>query len=117
METPLSPLNPRDYLILLSLSERPRHGYGLLKDIARLTENEVHFDPANLYRSLKRMIKQELVTEMSPPPDAKEGDTRRRYYGITNSGARTVQAEAARLARLTKVAQERNLVPDSEAPA
>ncbi len=117
METPLSPLNPRDYLILLSLSERPRHGYGLLKDIDRLTENEVRFDPANLYRSLKRMIKQELVTQMSPPPDAKHEDPRRRYYGITNLGARTVQAEAARLNRLTKVARERNLVPDSEAPA
>ncbi len=117
METPFSPLNPRDYLILLSLSDGPRHGYGLLKDIARLTDAEVRFDPANLYRSIKRMIKQELVTEMSPPPGAKEGDTRRRYYGITNSGVRTVQAEAARLARLTKVAQQRNLVPDGEAPA
>ncbi len=117
METPLSPLNPRDYLILLTLSERPRHGYGLLKDIARLTEKEVRFDPANLYRSLKRMIKQELLTEMSPPPDAKQEDPRRRYYGITNLGTHTVQAEAARLARLTKVARERNLVPDSEAPA
>ena len=117
METSLSPLNPRDYLILLSLSERPRHGYGLLKDIARLTENEVRFDPAKLYRSLKRMIKQELLTEMSPPPDAGDEDTRRRYYGITNSGARAVQAEAGRLARLTEVARERNLVPDSEAPA
>ncbi len=117
MEAPLSPLNPRDYLILLSLSEGPRHGYGLLKDIARLTENTIRFDPANLYRSLKRMIKQELVTEMSPPPDAKDGDPRRRYYGITNLGGRTVQTEAARLARLTKVAQERHLVPDSEAPA
>ena len=57
METPLSPLNPRDYLILLSLSKSPWHGYGLLKDIARLTENGVRFGPANLYRSLKRMIK------------------------------------------------------------
>ncbi len=117
METPLSPLNPRDYLILLSLSEGPRHGYGLLKDIARLTEDEVRFDPANLYRSLKRMIKQELVIETSPPPDTKAGDTRRRYYGITTSGRRTVQAEAARLARLTKVAQARRLISDSEAPA
>ncbi len=117
METSLSPLNPRDYLILLSLSESPRHGYGLLKDIARLTEQEVRFDPANLYRSLKRMIKRELLTEMSPPPDAKQEDPRRRYYGITSLGARTVQAEAARLARLTEVARERNLVPDSEAPA
>ena len=117
MATSLSPLNPRDYLILLSLSESPRHGYGLLKDIARLTEREVRFDPANLYRSLKRMIKEDLVTEMSPPPDEPEGDARRRYYGITKAGARAVQTEAARLARLTKVAQERNLVPDSEAPA
>jgi DNA-binding PadR family transcriptional regulator len=117
MEIPLSPLNPRDYLILLSLSEGPRHGYGLLKDIARLTANEVRFDPANLYRSLKRMIKQGLVSETaSPDPHSDEGG-RRRYYAVTEVGSRTVQKEAARLDRLTRVARERALIPDSEAPA
>ena len=33
------------------------------------------------------------------------------------ANTRAVQAEAGRLARLTEVARERNLVPDSEAPA
>jgi DNA-binding PadR family transcriptional regulator len=117
MEYAGSPLNPRDYLILLSLSEGPRHGYGLLKDVARLTDNEVRFDPANLYRSLKRMIKQGLVSETAAPEPNSDEDERRRYYAVTEAGAGRVQAEAVRLDRLTRVARERRLIPDSEAPA
>jgi DNA-binding PadR family transcriptional regulator len=82
-----------------------------------LTGEEVTFDPANLYRSLKRMIKEGLVTEADPPPGAagSEGDAeRRRYYAITDEGTRLVRSEAARLDRLTAAAKERKLIPDAE---
>lgn len=109
----LAPLHPRDFLILFALSEGPRHGYGLLKDVARLTEGKVRFDPANLYRSLKRMIRDGLVAETEPRPDGDGDDERRRYYGITHRGLRAVKAEAARMARLTDAARTRKLIPDA----
>jgi DNA-binding PadR family transcriptional regulator len=82
-----------------------------------LTGEEVTFDPANLYRSLKRMIKDGLVTEADPPPEhsGTEADAeRRRYYAITDEGTRLVRSEAARLDRLTAAAKERKLIPDTE---
>jgi DNA-binding PadR family transcriptional regulator len=108
------PVNPRDYLILFTLTDGPRHGYGLLKDIARLTGEEVTFDPANLYRSLKRMIKDGMVAEVDTPPDIDGDGERRRYYAITEEGTRLVRSEAARLDRLTAAARERKLIPDAE---
>ena len=113
-ETKRLPVNPRDYLILFSLTVGPRHGYGLLKDIAHLTENSVRFDPANLYRSLKRMIKDGLVVESPAPPNEDEDTERRRYYAITDDGTRLVRAEATRMDRLTQAARERNLVASAE---
>jgi DNA-binding PadR family transcriptional regulator len=107
----IAPLNPRDFLILFALSAGPRHGYGLLKDVARLTHGEVRIDPANLYRSLKRMIRDGLVTETGPRPDG--DDERRRYYGITDRGLQVVKAEAGRMARLTEAARTRKLIPDA----
>lgn len=114
------PLTHRDFLILFALTEGPRHGYGLLKDVARLTDNEVKFDPANLYRSLKRMIEKDLVTESVPRSEADQeltaADTtkRRRYYAITEHGMRLVRAEATRMDRLAQAARDRNLIPETD---
>ena len=104
------PLQPRDYLLLFALTERPRHGYGLIKDVEDDTAGEVTIDPANLYRSIKRLTKDGLVVQADPPAGEASEDERRRYYGITPLGRRVVTAEAARLANLTMLARERNLI-------
>jgi len=101
------PLQPRDYLLLFALSGGPRHGYGLIKDVERDTAGEVTIDPANLYRSIKRLTKDGLVAEADAPDDAGE---RRRYYRITPLGTRVVRAEAARLAELASLAKARKLI-------
>ena len=113
METDIQaflPLQPRDYLMLFALSAGPRHGYGLIKDVERDTAGAVSIDPANLYRSIKRLTKDGLVVEADAPQGAPASDERRRYYRITPVGRRVVQAEAARLADLAMLARERNLI-------
>jgi DNA-binding PadR family transcriptional regulator len=104
------PLQPRDYLMLFALSAGPRHGYGLIKDVEADTVGAVTIDPANLYRSIKRLTKDGLVAEADAPAGEASEDERRRYYGITPLGRRVVTAEAARLASLTILARERNLI-------
>jgi DNA-binding PadR family transcriptional regulator len=111
------PLNPRDYLILLALTDGARHGYGLVKDIEEQSSGRVRVDAANLYRTLKKMIGSGLVTEA----DADEIDDhasadRRRYYRITSFGRDVVRLEAIRLAELTEVARARDLLAE-ETPA
>lgn len=105
------PLQPRDYLILFALSAGLRHGYGLIKDVEEDTAGAVTIDPANLYRSIKRLTKDGLVAEAgAPEDDAAASDDRRRYYSITPLGKRVVKAEAERLANLATLARARKLI-------
>ena len=106
----LLPLNPRDYLILFSLVTGERHGYGIVKEVERDSGGKVQLDPANLYRSIKRLIRDGLVLEADRRPAAEAENERRRYYAITDFGHRVVTLEAARLAELADAARARNLI-------
>ena len=110
----LIPLNPRDYLILFSLAEEDRHGYGIVKEMEALSRGSVRIDPANLYRSLKRMMRNGLVEETLPPQTAEAGMERRKYYRITALGREVVELEALRLAELTAAARALELIPGGE---
>ena len=105
------PLSPRDYLILLALSQGERHGYALIKDVSTRTNGDVKLDPANLYRSLKRLIGNGLLdeTERRAAPD--ERDERRRYYTITALGKNVLRAEALRLDQMAQLARATDLLP------
>ena len=107
----LIPLNPRDYLILFSLVEDDRHGYGIVKHVETGSSGGVRLDPANLYRALKRMIGDGLVEDADAPDDGDGGSDRRKYYRITALGRRVVQLEARRLAELTAAARALDLIP------
>lgn len=108
------PVNPRDFLILFSLVDGERHGYGVLKHVSEESEGRVRLDPANLYRSLKRLMKDGLVVETEKRPAVDLDDERRRYYALTDLGIEVVAAEATRLSKLADAARSRNLVADSE---
>lgn len=110
----LIPLNPRDYLILFSLSAGDRHGYGIVKDMEHESGGQVTIDPANLYRSIKRMLSNGLVEDTGTRASTEAGDERRRYYRITPLGREVVRLEAARLASLTAAARARRLLPESD---
>ena len=110
----LLPLNPRDFLILLALSEEDRHGYGLLKEIGGQAHDAIALDPANLYRSIKRLIRSGLVEESGQRPAPEADNERRRYYSITAYGRGVVTAEARRLDSLMATARARNLISNSE---
>lgn len=113
--TSLIPMNPRDYLVLFSLTDDERHGYGIVKEIERQSGGRVRVDPANLYRTLKRMISIGLVMEADERPASESENERRRYYRITALGEEVVKLEAARLAELTAAARTRRLLPETEA--
>lgn len=104
------PLNTPVFHILLALSERDLHGLGIADEVERATEGAVELGPGTLYRSLKEMSAEGLIRETEPPVE--DADPRRRYYRITPGGRRLVEAEAARLERLVRVARERNLLPE-----
>jgi len=108
----LLPLQPRDYLILLGLADGEMHGHGILK-VMEEHSGGVLFDPANLYRSLRKLERDGLVAEVEEPPPSEDARPRR-YYRLTGLGTAVLGAESTRLARLTDAARARDLVADAE---
>lgn len=107
----LTPLSPAVFHILVSLSDGDRHGYAIIQDVAARTHGKVRLGPGTLYRSIQRMLDDELILEAEHRPDRVLDDERRRYYRITAFGRRVVEEEAERLARLVQMARASGVRP------
>src|SRR5438105_5799023 len=103
-------LRPVEFHILLALAADERHGYGLLQEVASLTDGELQLEPGTLYRALHRMLKNGWVAESARRPAADLDDERRRYYRLTALGKRIATAEADRLWRLVGIARSHRLL-------
>jgi DNA-binding PadR family transcriptional regulator len=103
----LLPLTPPVFHILLALADEERHGYGIMQDVARQTNDTLQLGPGTLYGCLKRMLAARLVEESDERPDTELDDERRRYYRMTDLGRSTVRAEAGRLAGAVSAAKAR----------
>lgn len=105
----LLPLTPPVFHILVALSDEERHGYGIMQDVARQTDNALQLGPGTLYGCLKRMLAAGMVEESDVRPDPAIDDERRRYYRMTELGRCVVRAEAQRLANAVSAAKARRL--------
>jgi DNA-binding PadR family transcriptional regulator len=96
----LPPLTEPVLLILLSLSERPRHGYSILKDVEEVSAGRVVLSTGTLYGALRRLLDDGWIERFE------ENDTSRgrQAYRLSAKGRRTLQAEVSRLKQLTRVA-------------
>ena len=92
------------FLILTALAGRPRHGYGVIQEVASVSGGRVTLRPGTLYAALDRLVEEGLVA-----PDREEVvDGRlRRYYRLTAPGAAALKAEADRVASNVAVARRR----------
>jgi PadR family transcriptional regulator len=84
--------------ILLLLREGPKHGYELLERLPELSSADGHVDLGNLYRLLRAMEAEDLVsstwqTDSGPP---------RRVYRLTASGERLLDGWAGSLREMRR---------------
>jgi DNA-binding PadR family transcriptional regulator len=107
----LLPLPVGVFHILIALADRDRHGYSIMQDVATRTEGKVQLSAGTLYSSVRRMLEQGLIEELTESPDPASSDERRRYYRLTRFGRRVAAAEVARLNMLVRQARETGLVP------
>ena len=107
----LLPLPTAVFHILIALADRDRHGYSIMQDVAGRTGGKVRLSAGTLYSSIRRMLEQGLVEELSDSPDPASTDERRRYYRLTRFGKRVAGAEVARLNTLLQQARDTGLVP------
>jgi DNA-binding PadR family transcriptional regulator len=77
--------------VLTALADGPRHGYGIVGEVAELSQGRVKLKIGGLYGVLDRLAGEGLIE-----PDREEAhDGRlRRYYRLTRDGRRALAQEA-----------------------
>lgn len=99
------PLKPQWFHILLALSSRRMHGYGIQRAVLDQTDGQMRLWPAMLYRSLATLESERLIRSVAQPTDEKD-DERRQYYDITDKGRRLLREEGRRFERWAAATRE-----------
>jgi DNA-binding PadR family transcriptional regulator len=107
----LLPLPPATFHILLALMDGERHGYAIIQDVEARTDGELRLSAGTLYRSIARMVEQDLIVEVVRRA-ARFDDERRRYYRILPFGMAVARAEMRRLTQLVKLARSAGLTTE-----
>lgn len=106
----LLPLTPAMFHVLIALADAERHGYAIIKEIARRTEGEIRLSAGTLYALIKRFVDDGVIEESDERPDPSLDDERRRYYRLTSFGRDLARAEARRLETLIVMARAKHLL-------
>lgn len=106
-----TPLTPAVLHILMALSIRERHGYGIMKQVEQDTKGKVNMGPGTLYGSLNRMLAAGLVSKSDKKRDPELDEERRVYYKITALGQKALAAELERYREVVAVARQQRLLP------
>jgi DNA-binding PadR family transcriptional regulator len=106
----LVPLTPAMFHVLIALADAERHGYAIIKEIARRTGGEIRLSAGTLYALVRRFVAEGVIEESDERPDASLDDERRRYYRLTPFGRELARAEARRLEGLIVMARAKHLL-------
>jgi PadR family transcriptional regulator, regulatory protein PadR len=98
------PMTGQAFFVLTALADGPRHGYGIVGEVAELSQDQVRLKIGSLYGVLERLAAEGLIE-----PDREEAhDGRlRRYYRLTGDGRSALAAEAELRAATARVVQTR----------
>jgi len=110
-----APLTPAVLHILLALSTKERHGYGIMKQVDADSRGKVNMGPGTLYGSLGRMMKAGLIRESDKKIDPDMDDERRVYYKISGLGEKALAAELKRYREVVAVVEHKRLSPNTYA--
>ena len=97
-------LTTAGFQVLLALASGHSHGYAVMTFVDQLSGGRIRLGPGTLYRTLARLVADDLVTESGATDPSAPHDARRRYYELTPQGAEAVREEAELLARLVDAA-------------
>jgi len=106
----LLPLTPAMFHVLIALADAERHGYAIIKEIARRTDGDIRLSAGTLYALIRRFADEGVIEESDERPDPSLDDERRRYYRLTPFGRELARAEARRLEALIVMARAKHLL-------
>jgi len=87
----------------MSLAEKPRHGYALLKDIEALSNGRVQMSTGTLYGALRRLLEDMWIERFEQEDTSRE----KQAYKLTTAGRRQLQLELDRMRHLTRTGTAR----------
>ena len=96
-------LSQSEFYILLSLAIKSSHGYEIMKQVERDSEGKVSMGPGTLYGSIKRMLQSSLIEEVAG------GNSRRKYYTLTDKGRKSLTFELQRYSDAVDLAKRKDL--------
>jgi len=97
------PLSEPVLLILISLADQPRHGYGLIKDIESLSNNRVRMSTGTLFGALRRLLESGLIERFEQDDTVRD----KQAYRLTSAGREQLRQEMERMKHLTRAASAR----------
>jgi DNA-binding PadR family transcriptional regulator len=104
-------VSPHVFHILLSLADRPRHGYGILLDVEDRTDGRLVLGTGTVYSAIKRLRTLGWIEETAAP-EGSDDDPRRKHYRLTDVGRVEVRLEAERLQAMVHQARSRSVLPE-----
>jgi DNA-binding PadR family transcriptional regulator len=99
----VKPLTEPVLLILMSLADKPRHGYALMKDIELLSNGRVSLSTGTLYGALRRLLEDVWIERFEQEDTSRE----KQAYRLTVAGRGQLQQELDRMKQLTRAAAGR----------
>ena len=88
-----------DMLILKALQHDPRHGLAIADRIQQMSKDILRVEQGSLYPALYRLDAQGWIKASW---GSSENNRRARYYALTRSGRKQLEAEQEHWARITK---------------
>jgi DNA-binding PadR family transcriptional regulator len=97
------PLTEPVLLILMSLADRPRHGYALIKDIEVLSGHRVRLSTGTLYGALRRLLNDGWIERFEQKDTLRD----KQAYSLSSEGRRQLDLELERLKQLIRAGAAR----------
>jgi DNA-binding PadR family transcriptional regulator len=97
------PLSEAVLWILLSLSDRPRHGYALMQEIADASDGRVRVSTGTLYGAIRRLAEYEWIEAVELADTSRE----KQSYKLTPAGRAQLRKELERLSHIRRSAAAR----------
>ena len=92
------------FFVLTALADGPRHGYGIVGDVAELSQGRVRLKIGGLYGVLDRLAAEGLIE--ADREEAHDGRLRR-YYRLTPDGRQALAEEAELRAASARIVRTR----------
>jgi DNA-binding PadR family transcriptional regulator len=98
-----APLTEPVLLILMSLVDKPRHGYALMKEIETISGGRVRMSTGTLYGALRRLLDDQWIERFESDDTSRE----KQAYRLTTLGRRQLQMELERMKQLIRAGMAR----------